>query len=557
MPHPSDTTSQDLLARAVAQAASAVLVVGLDGCLVWANAAAQQLLGGDGEQLVGQALPLHGLRDAADFLTIAGLSLEPGGAGWLGNLRLRRPDGTSRVVTASAARVTLDPGPDHVVLILRDITEERRLVSRLRRLALRDVLTGLPNRDALAASLRDALRRARRSGDRVAVHVLDIDRFKLINDTYGHPIGDALLKAVGDRLARNTRDTDAVARIGGDEFAVVQNHVHTPDEAAVLARKLLALMGERFELADTTVRTSTSVGVAMFPTDGVEPSQLLRKADLALYQAKHAGRNVYRFYSAELEDAVRKRHTQELALGKGLADHTLMLEERPWTDIAAGQPAGVCLQLAWRQPQMGVMAQAELLAMAEATGLDEPVGRWLIAEACRRLAAGPMAPARIALPLPPRALCPLRIRRFEADLEASLRQAGVAPRRLRLVTDAAAIARYGDAGVQALESLHALGVGLALAGAEGGGLPLARVGTLPIEALHVGGDLVAAATQRREAAAAVEAVMSLGRSLGLGLALAVSGADDEAALTFALTAGCTELLGAVAPPETSAAPGPA
>jgi diguanylate cyclase (GGDEF)-like protein len=296
--------------------------------------------------------------------------------------------------------VTIQPmATGGMVTTHQDITEQRRSEAKIAHMALHDALTNLPNRVLLNERLEHALTRSK-CGELVASHILDLDHFKHVNDTLGHPVGDKLLQMVANRLRRLVRNTDTVARMGGDEFAIVQVGLSHVVDATSLAQRVIAALSEPYEIDGHQVVIGTSVGITLASSDGLLSEQLIRNADLALYRAKGDGRGTFRFFEAEMDVEMHARPALEQDLRNALLAGELELHYQPVINIASSKICGLEALVRWRHPEKGMISPASFIPLAEETGLIVPIGEWVIRHACATAARWP-ADLRIAVNLSP------------------------------------------------------------------------------------------------------------------------------------------------------------
>jgi diguanylate cyclase (GGDEF)-like protein/PAS domain S-box-containing protein len=291
----------------------------------------------------------------------------------------------------TASLVTDDGKPQYLIIAVEDITARKRAEEDLKRAiessyydANHDTLTGLANRASFRDRLSEALAYAKRDGHLVAIHLLDLDRFKSINDTLGHDIGDLLLQVVAKRIKSHIRATDLAARLGGDEFAVIQSHLADPSAAGVLAGKLVEDLARKYAFKENEVQSGTSIGIAIYPNDAEDPESLMKRADLALYDAKHRGRFNYQFYRKDLGVAFSEAQQREQELMRALRENQFLLHYQPQFDLKSGRITGVEALLRWCHPQRGQLSAAEFIRDAERARLMLPIGEWVIQTACRQ-----------------------------------------------------------------------------------------------------------------------------------------------------------------------------
>jgi len=350
-----------------------------------------------------------------------------------------------------------DDTPGHLITVFEDVTDRRKAEEKVVHMALHDALTDLPNRTRFQVRLREALARVDR-GEKLAVHCLDLDNFKNINDALGHAIGDELLKSVACRLRGCVRDVDAIARLGGDEFAIIQSPIDDATDAARLAQRIRDEIGRPFDLGGVQAVCNASIGIALAPADATEPEALLKQADMALYGAKAEGRGVYRFFQPEMDARMRLRHAIEQDLRDAIAVDGFRLHYQPVVDIASGEVTGLEALLRWPHKERGFIPPAEFISIAEESGLIIPLGEWVLRRALADAARWPEH-VRIAVNLSP---VQFRNRSLAQTVIAACSAARVAPSRLELeVTEAAFLAATKDV-LATLDQLRDLGVKIAM-----------------------------------------------------------------------------------------------
>jgi diguanylate cyclase (GGDEF)-like protein len=339
-----------------------------------------------------------------------------------------------------------------------DVTEQRRSEVKITHMAQHDALTDLPNRLLLKERLENDLALTRRGGPNLAVLMLDLDRFKEVNDTLGHPAGDALLQAVAARLRGCVRETTFIARLGGDEFAVIEYVVNPAAEAALLAERIRVALSEPFDLGDHQVITGTSIGIAIAPGDGADSEKILKSADLALYSAKNDGRGTFRFFEPELDQLMHARRNLERDMRSALVNNEFELHYQPFVDVKSGEIQGCEALLRWHHPQRGLVMPAEFIPLAEETGLIVPIGEWVLRTACAEAAKWP-ANLKIAVNLSP---AQFRSKKLVAVVLDALATSGIAAQRLELEVTETVIMHDSEAVFAVLAQLHELGVRIAL-----------------------------------------------------------------------------------------------
>ncbi len=422
-----------------------------------------------------------------------------------------------------------------------DITDRKLAEERLLHLAQHDPLTGLPNRTFLSERLTKMLGRASRKDGKLALHFLDLDRFKAVNDVFGHPVGDRLLKAVAARLVETVRANDVVARLGGDEFALLQAGVADPTDAMTLAARVTEALAQPFIINGRELTISASIGITLHPRDGRSANELLRNADLAMYQAKAEGRHSYRFFDATLDARARTAMLLEADLRGAIARGELELYYQPQVCLRTGQVSGAEALLRWRRPGIGLLAPKDFLPVAEETGLIEPIGAWVLRTACDQAAAWHRAgynSIRMSANL-----SPVQFRRqdMRALVEDTLRDSGLDPTMLELELTERSLLENTEEVAAALRALRARGVRFAIDDFGTGYSALAYVKHFPVDRLKIDQSFVRNLKTDPADAAIVRAVIDLGHSLGLQVtAEGVESADQVAEL---MATGCDEIQG--------------
>ena len=514
-----------------------VLWVDVDGCILMANPAMETLTGYAATELVGQNvdifLPEH-LR-ARHAQSMRGYFTAPHArAMGLMDLKLLRRDGRLLPVDISLGNWE-DEGVPHAIAYIRDLSERKKFEESLRHQATHDELTGLPNRWLFRLQLNQALARSARGGQRVAVLFLDLDYFKTINDSFGHATGDALLVQVSTRIRSVLRENDTLARMGGDEFAMLLTDLTNVDEAVGVAVKLLASLQSAYRLQDQDVYSGGSLGVAFYPDDARDSEALLRYADIAMYQAKQAGRGAYACYSREMDRRVHEDMRLHTRLKEALAEGVLQLHYQPQVDVESGAIVGAEALLRWHDPELGDVSPARFIPVAEATGLILPLSDWVLETACTQIAAWVQAgtPLRVAVNVSAQQF---RRRDLPQKVHAALQRTGAQARWLDIeITESVAMTQPEQAREQ-LNALVALGCSVALDDFGTGYSSLAYLKTLPVSKLKIDKSFMDGIPDDANDAAISRAIIALAHSLGL--TLVAEGVETDAQLGFLRQFGC-------------------
>jgi diguanylate cyclase (GGDEF)-like protein/PAS domain S-box-containing protein len=396
----------------------------------------------------------------------------------------------------------------------RDITDRKQAEARISHLATRDALTNLPNRVLLNDRLQHALAAARRQEETVAVMFIDLDRFKTINDSLGHDVGDDLLCEVAQRLGRCVRDSDTLARLGGDEFVIVLDGLKDPADARVVGNSVMQSLSAPFMIRGHRLVTSASIGVSCYPDDGQDGAALMRHADIAMYHAKGIGRNALQFFSQEMNHQTLERHKLESALRGALEADELRLVFQPLVTVAGSRVVGAEALLRWRHPEMGDISPARFVPVAEETGLIGPVGDWVIQAACEHLAAwrnGP--PLRLSVNL---SVGQLRDSRAFLDrMRGLIATSGIDPSRLEFEITETLLASSVAEHAEVLRQLGAMGCPIAVDDFGTGYSSLSYLKRLPIDTIKIDRGFIREIVSDADDAAIVSAIVAMAKKLKL------------------------------------------
>ncbi|WP_050408335.1 EAL domain-containing protein [Massilia sp. NR 4-1] len=438
-----------------------------------------------------------------------------------------------------------------VVAIVRDISERKAAEERIYHMAHHDTLTGLPNRSLIGERLRQAIERARRDKQAVAVAFIDLDSFKLVNDGLGHNAGDELLKQVAERMALCLRREDTVGRFGGDEFVLVLPQAC--GEVASIAPLLERIRAEVIRpvlLEGQEVQVSCSIGVSMYPRDGADPGTLLMNADAAMYRAKDGGKNNYQFYACEMNASLEEKLALMDGLRKAVDERQLRLEYQPKLDLESGRIFGVEALLRWQHPERGAIRPDQFIPLAEESGAIVAIGEWVLREACRQGRAwqdAGLPPLTISVNVSPRQFDDLRL---EARVAEALQQSGLAPRWLELEVTESLIMRDVQQAVAKMRELEAMGLALSIDDFGTGYSSLAALKSFPIGRLKIDKSFVRDLGNSADDQAIARAIISLAHQLQLRVI--AEGVETAQQCEFLRANGCDELQGYLLSPPLAA-----
>ena len=412
---------------------------------------------------------------------------------------------------------------------------------RIRHQAYHDALTGLPNRASFTEHLEEAMRRAKRAGWPIALLFLDLDLFKRVNDSLGHDAGDRLLRIAAERIRRSVREADMLFRMGGDEFTMLLEDVRGPEEAAMVAGRVIDGIAEPLQLQHHEIAVTASIGIALYPRDDVVGERLVKAADTAMYRAKELGRNRYAFFAREMNERVESQIMLEAALRRALKNEEFVLHFQPRVSAASGRATGAEALLRWRHPEWGLVEPARFVPLLEETGLIVPVGSWVLAEACRQAKAWQAAGLHSL-----RVSVNLSSRQFRSDalfdaVSEALRATNLSPSLLELELTESLLVENVDHAMGVMGKLKAIGATLSIDDFGTGYSSLGYLKRFPIDSLKIDRSFVRDIATSPKDAAIVKTISALARSLGIGLI--AEGVEEPWQVGFLRTLHCTEMQG--------------
>lgn len=542
--------SEERYRLAISHLNEGVLIQNPDGVVLAANASAERILRVRAGQLVGRNRldPLQRVIDedgnevAHDVLPsqlvkrsgepilgrVYGLLLKTGELIWIREniIPIRRHG---------------EPMPSSIMLSFADITDIKRAEQRLRHLAAHDALTGLTNRSFFIAHLESAIERARDESRELALFFLDLDRFKSVNDTAGHACGDTLLQSAAARLTDCIGPGDVIARLGGDEFVILIEQRVEGKRIALLAERLLQTMREPFDTVNGRYYLGVSVGVALYPHDGISGSDLLRSADAAMYRAKQNGRNRAQFYTAELNARLQRRYLLENALRDALENNELQLVYQPKYDLASHRIVGAEALLRWNSAKLGAISPVEFIPVAEETGLIVPIGEWVLRRACEQAVTW-----YEALGYDFRMAVNLSARQFQAGdvvpmIEQTLAETGLPPTALEVEITESLLMGGADEVRPMFDALTAQGIRISIDDFGTGYSSLSYLQRFPISNVKIDRSFITGIPGDPDSVALTEAIVAMARALGM--TVTAEGVEDADQVEFLAKAGCQEIQG--------------
>jgi len=532
--------------RVMEVAPESFVVSDAQGCIVMVNAQTEKLFGYCRDELLGQPvemlIPVRAreshARQRQTYLAAPAVR----DMGVRRDLSARRKDGTEFPVDISLGPLQTDKGR-LIISAVRDISERKEFESRILHQATHDALTDLPNRVMFREHVAHAMLHATRSEKLMAVLFLDLDGFKNINDTLGHEAGDELLRAVTGRLVGVLRQDDLIGRQGGDEFTILLQGFRIVQDIVYIVEKLLGAIAEPFVLGSNEMHVTASIGVTVFPFDDNEVESLLRNADTAMYQAKEAGKNCFRFYTAEMNAAMCERMEIENGLRHALEQGQFSLHYQPQTSIESGRVVGVEALLRWHHPELGMIPPAKFIPVAEESGMIVPIGEWVLRTACRQAKAWEAAGLprlKVAVNLSARQFRQSNLLEMIGQV---LQETGLDPQSgmLELELTESMVMRNVEESVVTLNSMHQMGLQLSIDDFGTGYSSLSYLKRFPINTLKIDQSFVRDITSDPEDAAIAVAIVDLAHSLKLNVV--AEGVETREQLDFLSAISCNEAQG--------------
>lgn len=531
-----------LSAQAFESIADGIIVTDAQQTIVSVNKAFCEISGYSADEILGRKPKMFrsGRQDKVFFSKMWEVINRDGH--WRGEIWDKRKNGEIYPQMLSVSGVRDESGAvTHYVGVCTDISSSKNYEEKLHHQAHHDALTGLPNRLLFQDRFEDALRRAERHRTQSAVMLLDLDRFKHVNDSLGHAAGDLLLKAIAERLCALLRKSDTVARFGGDEFALLLDSVEDTQDAARVARKLLAALSDPIKIGDHEIVVSGSIGISCYPQDGDDAETLFKNADVAMYRAKNEGRDNYRFFSPEMNTRALENLLMSNGLRLALERNEFILHYQPRYEMETGRITSVEALIRWRHPELGLILPGRFIGIAEETGLIQPIGEWVLGEACRQMRAWQDA----GLPIE-RVAVNLSARQFAAPdllqrIAATLAETRLSAHHLEIEVTESMVMPNPDAAAEVLTRLKDMGVMIAIDDFGTGYSSLSYLKRFPIDFLKIDRSFIKGLGTGEDDGAITIAIIALARSLKLRIV--AEGVETEAQHDFLRSHGCDDVQG--------------
>lgn len=530
-----------LIGQVVQAATEGVVILDTNRNVVSVNPAFEKMFGISAEDVLGAEAGFCADVENPDIYDQIWETIDKEGS-WQGELAARRSSGEvfPLWMTLDAAHMQSNT-ITHYVALLTDISEIKQSRQELEHTATHDSLTGLPNRILFADRLEQAVSRTLRTGKPGAVMFLDLDRFKVINDSLGHQIGDQLLKSVADRLSTLLRREDTLARLGGDEFTLIVEQLEGEEQAMTVADKILNAFKEPFQLDEYRLEVTTSIGISVFPRDGTDVDNLTKQADIAMYSAKEAGRNRYRFFTQDLTSTEYEYFSMEQDLRRALPRNELSLVYQPKFRLSDNRLIGFEALLRWISPKRGEVGPAEFIPLAEITGLIEPIGNWVFEEVCRQIVTWKREGwdfGRISINLSRRQLASSSLIPVLNEMLSRYRIDGSS---LEFEITESSIIQQDDQAYLNIQQLDGLNIELAIDDFGTGHSSLVDLKRFPLSRLKIDHTFVKDVYRDPGDEVIIKATIALGQSLGLRVI--AEGVESKPQLEFLQNAGCDEVQG--------------
>jgi len=525
----------------------AVLCTDISGNITFLNLVAEKMTGWSWEEALGRPMAeVFQILDAVTRQTTPNpmdVAVELNRTVHLPlNCILLRRDGFETPIEDSVAPIHDREGkPTGAVIVFRDVSKARAMAAEMTHSAQHDFLTGLPNRMLLNDRVNQAITLAPRHSKKVAVLFLDLDGFKHINDSLGHPIGDKLLQSIAKRLVDCVRSSDTVSRQGGDEFVVLLSEMEQSEDAAISAMRLLQAVAEAHTIDQHDLHVTTSIGVSVFPDDGMDAETLIKNADTAMYQAKENGRQSYQFFKSPMNVRAVERQSIEENLRRALERQEFALHFQPKINLKTGKISGAEALIRWTHPVRGPVSPAQFIPVAEDCGLILPIGQWVLREACKQARAWVEAGLPLATMAVNISSMEFRDENFLQSVFTTLSETGLDPRSLELELTESVLMKRAESAASVLKTLRERGVQIAVDDFGTGYSSLSYLRKFPIDALKIDQSFVRQITTTPDDTSIVTAVISMGRSLKLRVV--AEGVETHEELVFLQARLCDEAQG--------------
>jgi diguanylate cyclase (GGDEF)-like protein/PAS domain S-box-containing protein len=532
--------TKDALAALIEHAPVPIVVKELEAqTFILVNQAYEKFMGICRDQLIGRtANDLFPREEAEKIIQYDEKALGSQESICSGEFTVHTPNNGVRVVTTTRLLVRgRDDGAQHLMAVIEDVTDRKQAEEQIFHIAHHDALTGLPNRIQYNERLEQELE-AIESGASLAVLYLDLDHFKNVNDTLGHSMGDELLKTAADRLRSCVRQTDIIARLGGDEFAIIQTGIDQASDAAGLACRIQEAISAPFDLDGLHAVTNVSIGISLAPMNASLSADLMKQADMALYHAKAAGRNAYRFFEPQMDAIMRARRRIESSLREAIVDGGLELQYQPVVRVADEAIVGMEALLRWRHAERGMLMPAEFIPVAEETGLIVPLGEWVLRQACADAAKWP-ADIKVAINLSP---AQFKDRSLMQVIMSALAASGLPPARLELEITEELLLQDDENTLARLKQLRELGVQIVMDDFGTGYSSLNYLRRFPLDKIKIDQAFVGGLSDGNAVSAAiVQAVVGIAKVLRVRTT--AEGIETQEQLRLVKALGCTEVQG--------------